>query len=152
MYAAAWTSYSADAQQRLFCNSTRAQPPPCSMCPVGPCVPLRCVLQQQPVYGFNSKDPAKFLRVAPHSELMYVQDPEVTFNQVRCGAEVFVLLCVRGWCGWWLCCYCSREGACTCHHTACRAGQCARGSLPEHHVQPLHTPSSNNNPDLAACS
>jgi hypothetical protein len=36
----------------------------------------------QPVYGFNSKDPAKFLRVAPNSELMYVQDPEVSFNQV----------------------------------------------------------------------
>jgi len=37
----------------------------------------------QPVYGFSSKDPAKFLRVAAHPELMYMQDPEVSFNQVQ---------------------------------------------------------------------
>ena len=39
-----------------------------------------CVLQ--PVYGFSSKDPAKFLRVAAHPELMFVQDTEASFNQV----------------------------------------------------------------------
>lgn len=61
-----------------------AQPHSCNTgsCVLTLCADLRCVLQ--PVYGFNSKDPAKFLRVAPNSELMYVQDPEVSFNQVQC--------------------------------------------------------------------
>lgn len=48
--------------------------------PVPPC---RCpAVLLQPLYGFGSRDPAKFLRVATHPELMYVRDPELNFQQV----------------------------------------------------------------------
>eukprot|EP00879_Flechtneria_rotunda_P027105 GHRR01028973.1.p2 GENE.GHRR01028973.1~~GHRR01028973.1.p2 ORF type:complete len:107 (+),score=22.88 GHRR01028973.1:149-469(+) len=36
----------------------------------------------EPVFGFGSRDPAKFLRVATHPELMYVQDMELNYHQV----------------------------------------------------------------------
>jgi hypothetical protein len=36
----------------------------------------------QPLYGFSNKDPAKYLRVAGHPDLVCLQDPEVSFNQV----------------------------------------------------------------------
>ncbi|WIA30920.1 hypothetical protein OEZ86_000972 [Tetradesmus obliquus] len=36
----------------------------------------------EPLYGFGSRDPAKFLRVATHPELMYVRDPELSYHEL----------------------------------------------------------------------
>ena len=36
----------------------------------------------QPLYGFGGKDPARFARAAGHQDLLYVHDPELTFEQV----------------------------------------------------------------------
>jgi hypothetical protein len=41
-----------------------------------------CCCCAQPLYGFGSRDPAKFLRVATHPELMYVLDPELSYHEV----------------------------------------------------------------------
>ncbi|KAL0022759.1 hypothetical protein WJX79_000193 [Trebouxia sp. C0005] len=35
----------------------------------------------QPLYGFGGKDPARFARAAGHQDLVYVHDPELTFEQ-----------------------------------------------------------------------
>ncbi|KAL3148177.1 hypothetical protein ABBQ38_014457 [Trebouxia sp. C0009 RCD-2024] len=35
----------------------------------------------QPLYGFGGKDPARFARAAGHQDLLYVHDPELTFEQ-----------------------------------------------------------------------
>lgn len=35
----------------------------------------------QPLYGFASKDPARFLRAAGHGDPFYVQDPLLSFDQ-----------------------------------------------------------------------
>ncbi len=38
----------------------------------------------EPMYGFsNNKDPAKFVRAAGHPDVYFVQDPELSFDQVR---------------------------------------------------------------------
>ena len=36
----------------------------------------------QPLYGFSGKDPARFARAAGHQDLLYLHDPELTFEQV----------------------------------------------------------------------
>ncbi len=40
-----------------------------------------CLLLQ-PLYGFGGKDPARFARAAGHQDLLYMHDPELTFEQV----------------------------------------------------------------------
>ena len=45
----------------------------------------------QPLYGFAGKDPARFARAAGHQDLLYVHDPEMTFEQVRL---YFILHCM----------------------------------------------------------
>ena len=37
----------------------------------------------QPLYGFGGKDPARFARAAGHQDLLYVHDPELSFEQVQ---------------------------------------------------------------------
>lgn len=37
----------------------------------------------QPLYGFGGKDPARFAKAAGHQDLLYVHDPELTFEQVQ---------------------------------------------------------------------
>jgi len=37
----------------------------------------------QPLYGFASKDPARFLRAAGHGDPFYIQDPELSIAQAR---------------------------------------------------------------------
>lgn len=39
-------------------------------------------LPMQPLYGFGSKDPARFARAAGHQDLLYVHDSELSFEQV----------------------------------------------------------------------
>ena len=45
----------------------------------------------QPLYGFGGKDPARFARAAGHQDLVYVHDPELSFEQVC------TLACVHSW-------------------------------------------------------
>ena len=42
---------------------------------------LRPCRGAQPLYGFASKDPARFLRAAGHGDPFYVQDPLLSFDQ-----------------------------------------------------------------------
>lgn len=37
----------------------------------------------QPLYGFGGKDPARFAKAAGHQDLLYVHDPELSFEQVQ---------------------------------------------------------------------
>ena len=50
---------------------------------------LPCILQ--PLYGFGSKDPARFARAAGHQDLLYIHDAELSFEQV-----VTLLTCCNG--------------------------------------------------------
>ena len=43
---------------------------------------VNCSFLLQPLYGFGGKDPARFARAAGHQDLVYVHDPELTFEQV----------------------------------------------------------------------
>lgn len=55
------------------------------------CTVLSCILippnylyrHTQPLFGFISRDPAKFLRVATHPDVFYVRDPELNYREVR---------------------------------------------------------------------
>jgi hypothetical protein len=40
----------------------------------------------QPVYGLAAKDPSKFVRATGHPDVFFVQDRELSFDQVRTAA------------------------------------------------------------------
>jgi hypothetical protein len=102
----------------LRCHISHFQPCVCMSTPPAPVL--------QPVFGFNSKDPAKFLRVAPNSELMYVQDPEVSFNQVCCcWLQVLVNAVAANCFRYWLnaaSCFQVSVGCCSGQHVLTRIG------------------------------
>ena len=66
---------------------------------------LRPCRGAQPLYGFASKDPARFLRAAGHGDPFYVQDPLLSFDQASSGAPA--------------CSLCQR--ACVLKHACCSA-------------------------------
>ncbi len=54
-------------------------------------------MHAQPLYGFASKDPARFLRAAGHGDPFYIQDPELSIAQARQpprGSQLRRLCCV----------------------------------------------------------
>lgn len=67
----------------------------CSLCPGLPPVAEKhksfFSVVMQPLYGFGGKDPARFARAAGHQDLVYVHDPELTFEQVC------MLACLHSW-------------------------------------------------------
>jgi hypothetical protein len=66
-------------------SSTATPGNACLACP-SPLPPVHAALAPQPLYGFGSRDPARFVRASGHPDLFFLADPERPFSQARATA------------------------------------------------------------------